>query len=91
MGEKKLSSVELDFFLWQEFRMLRLELAKQPLFLREAIMNVEERVLFLLIESGSIYDILAIRKRGLSSLKESIIKKIRYDLSTKVSGERFKF
>lgn len=54
---------DLDFLLWQEFRMLRLDLAKQPEFLREKIMEYEERLLSMLIEDGTIHDILDSIKR----------------------------
>lgn len=64
MGDLIVIDKDLDFLLWQEFRMLRLDLAKQPEFLREKIMEYEERLLFMLIEDGVIHDIIeSIRRR----------------------------
>ena len=50
--------LELSFFLWQEIRMLRLNLAQQPEHLREAVMAYEEKLTFSLIEKGTMEDLL---------------------------------
>ena len=51
-------SREMNYQLWLEFRLLRLDLAKQPSHLREAVMDYEERLLFMLIDDGVIEEIL---------------------------------
>ncbi|MDH5439958.1 MAG: hypothetical protein OEY31_05095 [Candidatus Bathyarchaeota archaeon] len=50
--------LELSFWLWQEIRMLRLNLAGQPEHLREAVMAYEEKLTFSLIEKGTMKDLL---------------------------------
>jgi len=51
-------SREMSYQLWLEFRLLRLDLAKQPSHLREEVMDYEERLLFMLIDDGVIEEIL---------------------------------
>ena len=56
--------LELSFFLWQEIRMLRLDLARQPEHLREAVMAYEEKLTFSLIEKGTMEDLLELRREN---------------------------
>ena len=50
--------LELSFWLWQEIRILRLDLARQPEHVREAVMAYEEKLTFSLIEKGTMVDLL---------------------------------
>ena len=56
--------LELSFWLWQEIRMLRLNLARQPLHLREAVMAYEEKLTFSLIEKGTMKDLLELIRQN---------------------------
>jgi len=49
---------ELSFHLWQELRFLRLDLGRQPRQVREAVIDYEERLLFSLIDDGTLEDVL---------------------------------
>ena len=54
--------LELSFWLWQEI--LRLDLARQPLHLRNAVMAYEEKLTFSLIEKGTMKDLLELLREN---------------------------
>ena len=72
-------SREMSYELWLEFRLLRLDLAKQPRHLREAVMDYEERLLFMLIDDGVIEEILQSIRMNYRTMKAILAKKGRGD------------
>ena len=61
--------LELSFWLWQEIRMLRLNLARQPLHLREAVMAYEEKLTFSLIEKGTMKNLVELIRENSRIIK----------------------
>ena len=72
-------SREMSYQLWLEFRLLRMDLAKQPYHLRETVMDYEERLLFMLIDDGVIEEILQSIRMNYKTLKAILAQNGRGD------------